>query len=90
MGPFEYRSVSAHFGHVDVTISRDECDPVRNSRNRLLRSMPCDLLHAAILVKNSKRDVYHQIPILKAFLWALGWTPVAGICFLLMVGFMGG
>ena len=48
------------------------------------------ICYAAILVKNSKRDVYHQIPILKAFLWALGWTPVASICFLLVVGFAGG
>ena len=43
--------------------------------------------YVAILVKNSKRDVYHQIPLLKAFLWALGWTPVVAICGLIIMGF---
>jgi hypothetical protein len=46
--------------------------------------------YTVVLVRNSKRDVYHQIPILKAFLYALGWTPVVFICFLLILGFLGG
>jgi len=46
------------------------------------------LCYAVVLVKNWKRDVYHQIPILKAFLYAIGWTPVAVICILLTLKMM--
>jgi hypothetical protein len=46
------------------------------------------ICYAVILVKNWKRDVYHQIPILKAFLYAFGWTPVALICILLTLKMM--
>jgi hypothetical protein len=45
--------------------------------------------YAVGVVKNWKRDVYHQIPLLKAFLYALGWTPVILICILLMLNVMG-
>ena len=40
------------------------------------------ICYAVVLVKNWKRDVDHQIPILKAFLYALGWTPLAFTCIL--------
>ena len=43
------------------------------------------ICYAVVLAKNSKRDVYHQIPILKAFLWALGWTPAILVCFWLVL-----
>jgi hypothetical protein len=43
------------------------------------------ICYAVMLVKNSKRDVYHQIPILKAFLYSLIWTPVVLISILLML-----
>ena len=36
----------------------------------------CVICYAVVLRKNAKRDVYHQIPILKSFLYALVWTPV--------------
>lgn len=45
--------------------------------------------YAVVVMKNWKRDVYHQIPLLKAFLYALGWTPVTLICILLMLDMMG-
>ena len=45
--------------------------------------------YAVVVVKNWKRDVYHQIPLLKAFLYAFGWTPVTLICILLMINMMG-
>jgi len=45
--------------------------------------------YGVILVKNWKRDIDHQIPILKAFLYAMGWTPVALVCIWLMFNMMG-
>ena len=44
--------------------------------------------YGVVLMKNRKRDVDHQIPILKAFLYALGWTPLALICILLTIKMM--
>jgi len=43
----------------------------------VLSSVIC---YAVVLVINSKRDVYHQIPILKSFLYALVWTPAILFC----------
>jgi len=40
--------------------------------------------YGVIVVQNWKRDVDHQIPILKAFLYSMGWTPVALVCIWLM------
>lgn len=40
--------------------------------------------YAAVLIMNKERDVYHQIPLLKAFLYALAWTPMIIMCFLLL------
>lgn len=45
--------------------------------------------YGVVLVKNWNRDIDHQIPILKAFLYAIGWTPVALICIWLMLNMMG-
>jgi hypothetical protein len=45
--------------------------------------------YGVILVKNWKRDVDHQIPILKAFLYAIGWTQVVLICIWLAFSMMG-
>ena len=36
----------------------------------------CVICYAVVLRKNAKRDADHQIPILKAFLYALVWTPI--------------
>ena len=44
--------------------------------------------YAVVLMKNCKRDVDHQIPILKAFLYAFGWTPLALICIVLTLKMM--
>jgi len=45
--------------------------------------------YGVILVKNWKRDADHQIPILKAFLYAMGWTPVVLVCIWLTFNMMG-
>jgi hypothetical protein len=44
--------------------------------------------YAVVLAKNSKRDVYHQIPLLKAILYALGWTPVVLLWILMVLKMM--
>lgn len=44
--------------------------------------------YGVVLAKNWKRDVDHQIPILKAFLYALGWTPVTLVCIFLTLKMM--
>ena len=44
--------------------------------------------YGVILMKNRNRDLDHQIPILKAFLYALGWTPFALVCMLLTLKMM--
>ncbi len=41
--------------------------------------------YAAVLIMNKERNVYHQIPPLKAFLYALAWTPMIIMCFLLVL-----
>jgi hypothetical protein len=38
----------------------------------VLASVIC---YAVVLVMNAGRDVDHQVPILKSFLYALAWTP---------------
>jgi hypothetical protein len=38
------------------------------------------ICYAVVLVKNSKRDVYHQIPFLRAFLYATGLTLAVLVC----------
>lgn len=46
------------------------------------------ICYAVVLTKNSKRDVYHQIPILKALLYSLVWTPVVLIWILMVLKMM--
>ena len=45
--------------------------------------------YGVVLVKNWNREVDHQIPILKAFLYALGWTPVVLVCIWLTFNMVG-
>jgi hypothetical protein len=51
----------------------------------VLSSVIC---YAVVLRKNTKRDVYHQIPILKVFLYALVWTPLIVFWGLLMIAML--
>ena len=46
------------------------------------------ICYAVVLTKNSKRDIYHQIPLLKAFLYSLGCTPVVLIWVLMVLKMM--
>jgi len=46
------------------------------------------ICYAVVLAKNSKRDAYHQIPILKALMYSLGWTPVVLLWILMVLKMM--
>jgi hypothetical protein len=47
------------------------------------------ICYVVVLTKNSKRDVDHQIPILKTFLYSLGFTPVVLVWILMVLKIMG-
>jgi len=52
----------------------------------LLAFVPaCVICYAVVLRKNAKRDIDHQIPILKAFLYAIIWTPLIVTCIWLVL-----
>lgn len=48
------------------------------------------ICYVAVLRMNAKRDAHRQIPLLKAFLYALAWTPMIIMCFLLVLNLLAG
>jgi hypothetical protein len=46
------------------------------------------ICYAVVLTKNSTRDVDHQIPIFKALLYSLVWTPVVLIWIIMVLKMM--
>jgi hypothetical protein len=47
------------------------------------------ICYAAVLIINARRDIDHQIPILKVFLFALVWTPLIGFCLFWLLSAVG-